>query len=195
MNHLSFSLQLPTWVTEIVGDTAYCPQPEQRMQLVLELVDRTIDERFGGPFAAAVFDQHSGLLISAAINLVLPCHCSSAHAEIVALSFAQQQLGQAILGQTDSGESDGHHYELVSSTEPCSMCLGAIPWSGVKRLTCAARDEDARLIGFDEGCKPQPWQHSLQQRGIEVVTDLLRPQAVRQLQRYAATSGVIYNGC
>lgn len=195
MSILNLNLQLPSWVNEIVGDTAYCPQPEQRMELVLELVDRTIDKQFGGPFAAAVFDQNSGLLISAGINLVLPCHCSSAHAEIVALSLAQQQLSQAILGKTVNGDSDGHHYELVSSTEPCAMCLGAIPWSGITRLLCAARDEDARQIGFDEGDKPQPWQQHLQQRGIEVITDLQRPRAVAQLQRYGASQGIIYNGC
>lgn len=187
--NFSCSVQLPAWVAEVIGATEYFPTPRQRMQLVLNLVERTIDEQYGGPFAAAVFEQHSGLLIHAGINLVVPCHCSSAHAEIVALSFAQQQLRQAVLGQ-----DDGKKYELYSSTEPCAMCLGAIPWSGVKRLSCAARDEDARQIGFDEGCKPQPWQQGLQQRGIEVVTDLLRPQAVAQLQRYAASQGIIYNG-
>jgi hypothetical protein len=31
--------------------------------------------------------------------------------------------------------------------------FGAVPWSGVRRLACGARDEDASDIGFDEGPK------------------------------------------
>ena len=41
--------------------------------------------------------------------------------------------------------------EMVASTQPCAMCLGATPWSGIRRLVCGARDEDAEEIGFDEG--------------------------------------------
>jgi tRNA(Arg) A34 adenosine deaminase TadA len=46
---------------------------------------------------------------------------------------------------------------MVVSTEPCALCLGAIPWSGIRRLVCGARDEDARSIGFDEGEKVPYW--------------------------------------
>lgn len=73
------------------------------------------------------------------------------------------------------------------------MCFGAVPWSGVSRLVCAARDDDARSIGFDEGPKTADWQPALEQRGITVVRDLLRKEAVTVLQEYAASGGTIYN--
>jgi tRNA(Arg) A34 adenosine deaminase TadA len=73
------------------------------------------------------------------------------------------------------------------------MCLGATPWSGVGRLVCAARDEDARSIGFDEGAKITDWVESLTIRGIKVRTDLMRQEAKAVLDLYAAQGGSIYN--
>jgi tRNA(Arg) A34 adenosine deaminase TadA len=83
--------------------------------------------------------------------------------------------------------------ELVSSTEPCAMCLGAVVWSGVRRLVCGARERDARAVGFDEGPKPEPWIGALAARGIAVLRDVGREASVRVLEQYAAQGGVIYN--
>ena len=74
------------------------------------------------------------------------------------------------------------------------MCLGAMPWAGVTRLVCGARDEDARSIGFDEGDKPAGWADRLTERGIEVVLDVRRDEVVGVLQAYAQAGGPIYNG-
>ena len=41
------------------------------------------------------------------------------------------------------GLGDGRAFELVTTTEPCAMCLGAIPWSGLSSVVCGARDQDA----------------------------------------------------
>jgi tRNA(Arg) A34 adenosine deaminase TadA len=73
------------------------------------------------------------------------------------------------------------------------MCFGAIPWSGVPRLVCGARDEDARRIGFDEGPKLSGWQEALENRGIHVVRDVLRKEAVEVLDLYVRLGGPIYN--
>ena len=74
------------------------------------------------------------------------------------------------------------------------MCFGAIPWSGVRRLVCGARDEDARAIGFDEGPKLPDWVDALEARGIAVVHDVLRDEAVAILRHYQESGGIIYNG-
>lgn len=74
------------------------------------------------------------------------------------------------------------------------MCLGAIPWSGIKSLVCGARDEDARSIGFDEGDKPDNWTQNLQSRSISVKQDILRDEAKAVLQQYVDAGGIIYNG-
>ncbi len=84
-------------------------------------------------------------------------------------------------------------YELVASTEPCAMCLGAIPWSGIRSIVYAARDEDARSCGFDEGAKPKDWIEQLEKRGILVCTDVLRKEAKDILEQYTSNGGVVYN--
>ncbi|NLG19273.1 MAG: nucleoside deaminase, partial [Fibrobacter sp.] len=83
--------------------------------------------------------------------------------------------------------------ELFTSTAPCAMCLGAIPWSGVKRVVCGAADEDARAIGFDEGAKVDNWTEELQKRGIKVVTGFMRAEASAVLKNYKKAGGTIYN--
>lgn len=168
---------LQSWPHSIKGET-------ERMAFVVELARRNVDEVSGGPFAAAVFEQESGRLISAAVNRVVPQHASIAHAEMLALSLAQQSLGCHDLGAPGMPAM-----QLVSSTEPCSMCLGAVPWSGVRSLLCGARDEDARELGFDEGDKPSDWPRLLARRGISVRRDLLRVEAREVIGRYALKGG------
>ena len=73
------------------------------------------------------------------------------------------------------------------------MCFGAVPWSGISQLICGARDEDARGIGFDEGSKLSNWVAELNSRGISVLRDVLREEAVAVLNQYARTGGSIYN--
>ena len=107
---------------------------------------------------------------------------------MVAIALAQKTLGRYDIG--DGGRS---RYALVASAEPCAMCFGAIPWSGLTRLTCGARDEDARRIGFDEGPKPSEWQEALRKRGIAVTRDVLREEAVAVLDLYVHLGGPIYN--
>ena len=129
-----------------------------------------------------------GKLISLGVNIVEASNCSVLHAEIVAIALAQKALGRYDL--SDGGKED---YELVTSTEPCAMCFGAVPWSGVSTLVCGARDEDARSIGFDEGPKLADWVEALESRGITVVRDVLREEAAAVLREYAEGGGTIYN--
>ena len=142
------------------------------MQLIIKLSQLNIEHKTGGPFSAGIFESKSGRLISVGVNLVESTDCSIAHAEMVAIAVAQLVIGSYDL----SGSKDGI-YQLVTSTEPCAMCLCAVPWSGVRSVVCGARDEDARSIGFDEGHKPPDWIKSLESHGISVVLDILRQEA------------------
>jgi tRNA(Arg) A34 adenosine deaminase TadA len=190
MTILQYTLQLPAWVDRFVADTMgnnMLNQPE-RMQLAIDLAEKNI-EYGGGPFGAVVFEKDSGKIVTPGINLVLQTNNSVMHAEIVALILAQQKVGSFDLSAEGLPE-----YELVSSTEPCAMCLGAIPWSGIASLVCGARDEDARKIGFDEGEKPEKWQGYFRSRGIEVIGDVLRYEAAAVMQKYVDQGGIIYNG-
>jgi tRNA(Arg) A34 adenosine deaminase TadA len=122
------------------------------------------------------------------VNLVLTLNLSVFHAEILALTLAQRQLGTYDLG---AAGLPGH--ELVASTEPCAMCLGAIVWSGIRGLVSGAAGADARSIGFDEGPKPHDWRAALGQRGIAVEPEIRRDAAAEVLAEYARLGGRIYN--
>ncbi len=184
------SVRLPGWVSELLaGREEIYPTIEDRMRLAIELSRLNLRHGTGGPFGAAVFESASGRLLAPGVNLVTSLNCSVLHAEVVAIMVAQRSVGDF-----DLGGGERPPYELVASTEPCAMCLGAIPWSGVRRLICGARAEDAEAIGFDEGMKPEGWTTSLEERGIAVVRDVLRDEAAAVLREYAERGGEIHNG-
>jgi tRNA(Arg) A34 adenosine deaminase TadA len=190
--YAEISITLPPWLLQEldgVSETGSFTSAEERMAFVVELSRKNVARGTGGPFAAAVFDAGSGRLIAAGVNMVTRVGLSIAHAEIVALAQAQ-----AVLGGFDLGGAGMPKCELVSSTEPCAMCFGAVPWSGVRSLVCGARDEDARSVGFDEGAKRPDWAESLEERGIAVRRDILREAAAAVLREYAAKGGAVYNG-
>jgi tRNA(Arg) A34 adenosine deaminase TadA len=180
------TLELPAWIEELAGDPERrYHDPQERMRLAVELARRNAERDSGGPFGAAVFDLSSGRLIAPGVNRVIPESCSVAHAEIMALMLAQKRLGTFELRSLGS-------YELVSSAEPCAMCYGALPWSGIRRLAYGATREDVTAIGFDEGDKPADWARALEARGIEVTHALLRAEAREALECYRRRRGVIY---
>ena len=182
-------LSQPDWLVDFFEDAdALYPTTEDRMRLVVELSRMNVEHGTGGPFGAAIFEKESGELLAPGVNLVTSANCSVAHAEVVAISVAQQ-----VVGSFDLGGPGQPHYELAASTEPCAMCLGATPWSGVRSLVCGARSADAERIGFDEGLKPRGWEQEFEERGIAVVRDVLRAEASAVLEEYASLGGEIYN--
>lgn len=189
MSFPQVTLGLPGWVEELLPDPERTyPTEEDRMRLVVELSRLNVERGTGGPFGAAIFERETGRLLAPGMNLVVPSSCSVAHAEMVAIMIAQQ-----VVGDFDLGSEGKPAYELYASTEPCAMCFGATPWSGVRGLLCGARDEDARAVGFDEGAKLPDWITALEERGIPVKRDVLREDAARVLRDYANSGGEIYN--
>lgn len=140
----------------------------------------------GGPFAAMIVHDATRRIISIGCNLVASEQCSVLHAEIVAIIRASHEMRSWDLHVNGSTT-------LFTTAEPCAMCMGAIPWSGVRRIVIAARDQDVRSIGFDEGAKRDQWMHDLQTRGISVVRDVLRDEAKQVLEQYVSGGGLIYN--
>ncbi len=184
----SVEFHLPDWLLEYAKSGTLIPGLEERMSFVIEASRLNVEKDTGGPFAAAVFERDNGRLIALGVNLVIPQGLSMLHAEMTALALAQRQLGTF-----DLGEPGLPTLELISSTEPCTMCLGAIVWSGVRRVVTGARDADARSVGFDEGPKPENWKAALEERHIEVISDLQREQAKQVLEAYARLNKTIYN--
>ena len=182
----SIRLDGPDWLDGVVRPRLGADATDAaRMAWVAELVERQVDARTGGPFAAAVFSGLSGDVLGVGVNRVEATSTCVAHAEVLALAEAGQALGRYTL--------EGHAAVLVTSTEPCAMCLGAVGWSGVERVVCGATDGDARAIGFDEGDKPHDWEGALRRRGVTVVTSVGAGRVQAAMQRYAAEGGTVYN--
>lgn len=182
------TIQLPEWVAEYIDQSPKIfSSIEDRMDFVIELSRKNIEHQTGGPFGAAVFDA-DGHLIAPGVNMVIPANCSILHAEMVAIALAQKALGRF-----DISDGGKYYFDLYATTEPCAMCFGAIPWSGVRRLVCGAGKEDAESIGFDEGPKIENWTQALSDRGIDVICGVQREKAVTVLNDYVKFGGWIYN--
>jgi tRNA(Arg) A34 adenosine deaminase TadA len=180
-------IETPDWLDALARpDLGPAAGDQERMAWVLDVLDRQVDEQTGGPFAAAVFSGRTGEVLGVGVNRVEPTSTCVAHAEVLALSLATQAVGSFTL--------DGLGAVLVSTTEPCAMCLGALVWAGVHRVVCAAAEPDARAVGFDEGDKPDDWVEALHRRGIEVVLGVERARAASAMRRYVDLGGTVYNG-
>lgn len=162
------------------------PTPEERILAVIDWAEWNVTQG-EGPFAAGIFDLANGACVSAGVNRVVSSACSLAHAEVMAIMLAQQALKTFSLAEKG-------RYVLTTSAEPCAMCFGAIPWSGVCQVEFAATREDVEAIGFDEGPKSATWEDDLQSRGIHVIGPLARSRAAAVLNAYAEQGGRVYNG-
>lgn len=178
------TLSMPRWLEGFVqGYGRDFSSPEKRMDFAIALSAENVRMSSGGPFGAAVFGIEDQRLISCGVNVVETMRAAVAHAEIMALSLAQQALQSHDLGPAG--------LELASSAQPCLMCYGAAIWSGVSSLLVGARSSDVQSItGFDEGPIPENWADELEKRGIRVMRDLLRADACAVLRSY---KGPIYN--
>ena len=160
---------------------------EERMRLAIALARKNVESRTGGPFGAAIFERSSGQLVAGGVNLVLPLKNSMLHAEVVAIILAENRLQSFSLGIESGAE-----YELVTSCEPCAMCLGAIHWSGVSSVVTGATKQDAEATRFEEGPVFAESYQYLERRGVTITREVLREEARAVLRLYATMSGEIY---
>ena len=172
--------QLPKFITDL----------EERMRAVIHFSQLNFENETGGPFAAGIFEKQTGKLITIGVNRVVPMNMSSAHAEIVAISMAQQILNTFDLGGPGMAE-----HELVVNGRPCAMCFGSIPWSGVRSIVVGASGEQIEeLTGFDEGPIHPSWQSELRKRGIEVTENILAEEACEVFRKFRDSDSPVYNG-
>ena len=181
-------IDVPAWVGEAAVPGRVFREDPDKMALVIRLARENVARGEGGPFGAAVFEITSGRVVAAGVNRVVHGSNCVLHAEMVALMFAQQHVGSFTL------RSPGRPaHELVTSCEPCAMCLGATLWSGVTRLVIGAEREDAMAVGFEEGpVFPESYAY-IGARGVETVRGVRREEAAALLHAYRAAGGPIYN--
>ena len=188
---MHFKVELPDWVIEESEKLPECmPSLESQMAAVIRYSRINFQRETGGPFAAGIFEKESGKRVVIGVNRVVPGNNSTAHAEIVTIGMAQK-----ILGTFDLGGPGMPEYRLVVNARPCAMCFGSIPWSGVRSLVFAAAGEEVeKITGFDEGPIHPNWKQELENRGIEVIENVMDEDAYAVFREFAASGSPIYNG-
>ena len=179
-------LTLPAWLDEEVDIDRVYADDEAKIGLAIRLARRNIEERSGGPFGAAIFDE-VGRVVAAGVNRVMPESCSVAHAEMMAFMTAQARTRRYRLNE------NGARHILATSAQPCCQCYGASFWAGIDELLIGARASDVmELSEFDEGPLPADWIGELERRGIAVRRDILRDAARDVFHLYAQAGGERY---
>ncbi|GAA0539550.1 tRNA-specific adenosine deaminase [Saccharopolyspora subtropica] len=110
---------------------------QEWMARAIELATTNVDSG-GGPFGALVV--RDGEVVATGTNRVTVDLDPTAHAEVTAIRNACRALGTFKL--------DG--CVLVTSCEPCPMCLASALWARLDRVLFAADRDDAAAAGFDD---------------------------------------------
>ena len=183
-------LDLPEWaVDELNRLPAYFHTNEDRMAAVIAFSRMNFQHKTGGPFAAGIFERDTGRLIVMGVNRVVPLHCSSAHAEVMAISLAQKRLDFY-----DLGAAGFSAHQIVVNWRPCAMCFGAILWSGIRSLVIAGGGPELEEItGFDEGPIHPEWRNELGRRSVELVENVMHEEAIAVYKEFSANREFVYN--
>jgi tRNA(Arg) A34 adenosine deaminase TadA len=108
------------------------------LQEAIALARQGMRSNSGGPFGAVIVQDSS--IIGRGWNQVTSTNDPTAHAEIVAIREACQQLRTFQLAGS----------VLYASCEPCPMCLAAIYWARIEGVHFAAAGSAAAAAGFDD---------------------------------------------
>lgn len=123
----------------------------------------------GRPFGAVLVKD--GQVLAEAVNEIHLSQDPTAHAELLAIRSASQQLGPRLDGCV-----------IYASGQPCPMCLGAMYLCGVSRAVFAAANEQGEPFGLStaalyqqlalpQGARQLPLQHLPQAAMAEVYHD------------------------
>jgi tRNA(Arg) A34 adenosine deaminase TadA len=107
------------------------------LQHAIKIAEEGI-EKGCGPFGAVV--TKDGKIIAEANNDDVLSHDPTAHAEVLAIRKASMAVKTHDLSDC----------VMYTSCEPCPMCLGAIYWSGIKKVVYASDRHDAERAGFSD---------------------------------------------
>ena len=107
---------------------------EYYLNRAVELAARNVAEG-GRPFGAVLVKD--GAVLVEAVNQIHLDQDPTAHAEMLAIRRASQQLGPRLEGCV-----------IYASGQPCPMCLGAMYMCGVSRVVFAASNEMAAPFGL-----------------------------------------------
>jgi tRNA(Arg) A34 adenosine deaminase TadA len=149
--------------------------PAGENALMRRAIDRAVENvrSGGGPFAALVV--RGDRVVATGTNRVTASDDPTAHAEIVAIRAACDAL--------ETFQLDG--CTLVSTCEPCPMCLGAIYWARLDRVVYAATRQEAAAAGFDDAHIYEEIDRAPAERRIDM-EQVLAGEAGRPFDAWAA---------
>ncbi len=147
------------------------PEHKHFMKQAINLAQKGMRNNEGGPFGAVVVKN--GEIIGRGNNCVSSCNDPTAHAEVVAIRDACNNLG---------------HFQLddciiYTSCEPCPMCLGAIYWARPKAFYYACSREDAAAIDFDDEFIYKEIEVPIYERKIPAI-QLLREEGLKAFEEW-----------
>ena len=143
------------------------------MQRAIELALDGVRTGRGGPFGALVVQ--GGVIVGEGSNLVTSSNDPTAHAEIIAIRAACQQLGTfSLAGAT-----------LYTSCEPCPMCLAAIHWARIEQVFHSCDRQDAARAGFDDAALYEEFEHPPSARKL-ALTAYLRDEGLEAFRVWLA---------
>lgn len=146
---------------------------EQAMLHAIHLSNEKMKEGKGGPFGAVIIKDN--IIIAEGWNQVTSSNDPTAHAEVVAIRNACATLNTFNLeGCT-----------LVTSCEPCPMCLAASYWSRVDNIIYANTRFDAADIGFDDSFFYDELNRSIEERHVPM-TQMLRDEGLSAFKEWTA---------
>lgn len=182
-------ITLPLWLYEYYDHHQHdiFVTDDDMMKLSIEIsYNNAIIYKIGAPFGCAIYQRHKGTgmiqLYSIGVNYdEALCNCTL-HAEHMTIQFAQHKYQNHTLRTND----DIYEYIMVSSCEPCYMCLGSIMYSGVSILMTGATKDDVEGLGLYEGpIVTSSYDYLIQKQSITMIKkEILRPEAARVLQEY-----------
>jgi tRNA(adenine34) deaminase len=144
-NKSDFTPPAKTHTEETLDPLRPLADGEQPMQRALELA--AMAGEFGEvPVGAVIVDGNTGALLAAACNGTENECDPTAHAEIVAIRQAAEQLGAARLA----------HCDLYVTLEPCAMCAGAISHARLRRVYYGAADPKGGAVDHGPRWFEQP---------------------------------------
>lgn len=127
----------------------------------------------GGPFGAIVLKDDK--IVGYGHNCVLGHNDPTAHAEVMAIRDACKKLGTYDLTGC----------RIVTTSEPCPMCLSAIIWSNIKDVEFSTDRVEVASIGFRDNLIYEYLEHKSE--NILNIKKVDSPECDKLLEEYRNT--------
>lgn len=146
-------------------------EDEKFIDIAIELSKKAVY-----PYGAIIVKN--GEIIGRSDSDVAVSKTAYSHAELRAIEDAMDHLGGHLCAE------GGKDCVIYSSCEPCAMCMGAILYTGIKKLVYGATLEDSKECVNDILVKAQVVADNCKNRNIEIVPEFHRDKAIEVLRNF-----------